>query len=272
MDVVRTARRLASDIRPVVSSRAMLWSLAALVAVDLAFVLMHVANLLSEHVPLAAGFGDANFNIETDGGYSEHFEYAKTSACVLALLGCWAWTRQPIYASLAAVFAFVLVDNALQAHEALGASASALLQPARRLFENAPQALGEVAAYALLGPLVLGLIGLGAALSAARHRLHGLAFMLVLGALSVFGVGVDLLHAASWRLHRAVPTAFGLVEDGGELVILSVGCAFSIAVLAAFHAERRARREPRGALQPPRAAFPAVAGAVPLTGGAERAA
>lgn len=234
-------RRAKAAIRPVLLSRDGLVLLGLLLAIDAAFLFMHVAHLQARRVwATETFFFDNSFSIEQDGGHSESFELLKTLACAFALAGCWVRTRQPIYLALSVVFAYLFVDNALMVHETVGEGTAVLFSPAARLFDTAPAALGEVAFLGLVGLVVLGLVALALPRSTARHRLFGLAFVLLLLALGGFGVGVDLLHAvATAYSHRVVNWGFGVVEDGGELAILSVACALSLTLYAHLAAGRQ---------------------------------
>ncbi len=225
------AAGMVMELRPVLSSRPMLAALALFLALDLGVLLIHAAHVLAEYQGLSVWVADPRFSIENDEGYGERYEYVKTACCVLALGGCWAATRQPLYVALAAIFTFVLMDNALQIHESVGHRAAAHLGAGEAVFEGAAQALGEVAVFAAAGLAALALFALAFRRSGLRHRRLGLAFLLLLLGLGGFGIGVDLLHAAlsgSRRLDRL----FGFIEDGGELVILSLAAALAIALRA----------------------------------------
>lgn len=247
--VEKSRRFLSPDLSPLLSSRAMVASLALLLLLDLVFFLMHFAHLAALRYGLQSVFQDPRFSIETERGFPEHFEYAKTLLCVLALLGCWTRTRQPIYAAVAFAFGFVLADNALEIHEHLGVAAIPLFMPAARVFETAPQAIGEAAVYAIAAVVIFGLIALAHRRTEAKHRHRALAFVLLLGALGAFGAGVDLVHAAVGHAHNELDLAFGLLEDGGELTILSVICALSLATYVKLAAERHSRRATPEAIQ-----------------------
>jgi hypothetical protein len=191
--------------------------LLGLAAVDLAFVAAHVAY---RDEPL--------YHLGRDGGYAEMFQYAKTYAvvCVLAVLW-WRW-REHVYAAWMLVFAYVLFDDALGIHERGGAVAAALLgyQPA---FGLRPQDFGELTVWAAfgLGFVVLLLHAYVRAREHARRsaRCIGALFCLV----AFFGAVVDMLHSAVQPpLLRA---ALSVVEDGGEMIAMSLVCAYTVGLL-----------------------------------------
>ena len=245
-------RRVSDEIRPILSSRTMVLLLGLLLSIDVMFMLMHIAHLQARRLWTPGSiFFDYAFSIEEDGGYSERFEYLKTLICIMALAGCWFRTRQPIYLALSAIFGFILLDNTFMLHETLGESASARVSPSIRLSESAPFALGEVAFFAIAGTVMLGILAFALMRSAARHRLFGFVFLLLLLGLAGFGVVVDLLHAATAESHRAVNWFFGLVEDGGELAMLSLACALSCALYAQLAAGRQPPHRATAAEQAP---------------------
>jgi hypothetical protein len=56
----------------------------------------------------------------------------------------------------------------------------------------------------------------------------GLAFILLLLALGAFGAGVDLLHTILREVRYSLDLIFTVIEDSGELVILSFACALAL--------------------------------------------
>jgi len=242
---MRLARAFIATMRPVIASRTMLVALAAFLAVDLALLALHVAYVLVTLLGIESAFRDDRFSISEERSYGEMFEYAKTAVAALALSGCWARTRQPVYAALAVLFLVVLLDNAFELHERAGSLLSARFGGTRALFDYAPQAFGELAYFGLAALAVGGLLLAALPRTAAEHRLAALAFLLLLGALAVFGVGVDLAHAAVNDRSRRLSALFGFIEDGGELVILSAVGALSLALFR--HLREGRLRAPAGA-------------------------
>jgi hypothetical protein len=218
-------------LRALIRSRLLLGVLALLLLVDAGFLAAHAGQVIAEWRGLIAP-GAARFSIEAEGGPSEIYEGAKAGVCVLALVIV-AWREsQPVYAALAAAFALALADNALALHERWGAAVAQLLPLGR----GAAQAGGEITFFLAAGLLMLAALTLGFTRSAPPHRRMGLPFVGLLLALGGFAVVVDLVHAAVAGQRRAFDRLFGLVEDGGEMVVLSLACALAIALLAALRA------------------------------------
>lgn len=97
--------------------------------------------------------------------------------------------------------------------------------------------------YALL---VGALIGLPYAFGRPEGRIFTHRLLLLILALGAFGVGMDMLHS----LLRGGPghRLTGLVEDGGEMAVISLMAAFVFA--CAGQTARRSRPAPAGAPLP----------------------
>lgn len=187
--------------------------LVALVLVDAVFVFLHVLHRLK-----VGPFADLSFDLTRDGGHPEVFQYLKalTIAAVLAAL---AWRhRSATFGVWALVFLYLALDDALSIHERGGARlAGALaLSPAWGLRAID---LGEL--------IVLAATACAVALAVAALMLRGRAglrrvsrdLLVLLALLAAFGVGVDALHAIAMG-HGWL--GLGMVEDGGEMLVMSL--------------------------------------------------
>jgi len=204
--------------------------LVFLVAADFVFITLHVVHILGI---VGAISENANFAIDRDRGYAEVYEYIKMFWIALGLGGL-AWRqRQALYGLGGLLFAFLAVDNIMELHEQLGAwSADAFA------LEAGARVLGsDMVQIAYWG-------GIGAATLLVGWRLYrqadppaqrlGQRFLLGLVGLAVFGVAVDTLHSI---VRLATGSVFwdellAVVEDGGELVVISWICA--VALTATF--------------------------------------
>jgi hypothetical protein len=188
--------------------------LVALVACDLGFVLLHIANKL---VP----WSDARFDLTYERGHPEAFQHLK-EAGVSMLLFVLAWrARVALHAAWALLFLYLLLDDALQVHERVGGRIAlrAGFVSAMRL---RAQDFGELAVSLAVGSLFFALIAslYRRAPGSARAATHGLAVLLA--ALVFFGIVIDLAHIA-------VPiVGFSMVEDGGEMLVMSALLAYAL--------------------------------------------
>ncbi len=181
---------------------------------DALFILLHLALVFT---PLSGG---RLFYLDVDGGYAEWYQYLKLTGIVWLLVILAREQRRPLLIVWLALFAFLLLDDALRLHETAGLwLANAVGLPP--LIGLRPRDLGEL--------LFVGLVALGllTALvrayqdSDGRTRRFSLSLILALLALGVVGVGLDMLGqmASGWRVLHEVLIA---IEDGGELIVVSV--------------------------------------------------
>ncbi|MEW7850099.1 hypothetical protein AB2N08_15500 [Massilia aurea] len=221
-------------------------SLAVLVLGDLFFVILHLFPKLMRRVveylrtvDMAGGFAgifqyvdieslhqvtmyfsNPLFNIETDNGYAENYQHLKFAAIVLVL--CYLCIKNAIWTLLpwALLFTYFLADDALRLHERLGfviAERSTMTAP----FGLRMQDVGELIVVAGAGLIILPslLMAYYFAGPALRKIFHHLA--LILSLLIFFGVGVDMMHTV-FRENQIISQMFGLIEDGGEMLAVSI--------------------------------------------------
>lgn len=189
---------------------------AALLVADLALIALFGAYKLGWVTDLA-------FHIGEDGGHGEVLQYAKLLWAGVGALWFAHRTREPVCAVLAVLLLVLLLDDGAMLHERAGEwLAVALSLPA--VAGLRPQDLGEVLFLATwAGPLFVA-----GALAYGRSGPDARAFVLpAVGAIALlagFGVGVDLVHqmvTGSVEV-RGLDSAFMVLEEGGEMVALSI--------------------------------------------------
>ena len=187
--------------------------LLLLLVADCAFIFLHfllLKGLLNN--PLLA--------LTRDRGYPEMYQYIKESWIVVLLFSMLIRTRAAGYSVWALLFLYLLFDDALKIHETFGGYIAVRLEftPFRglRAQDFGELAVSAMAAALLLTSLILFYVrGLGAFRQVTRHLL------LLLLALAFFGIFVDMLHVTAERGSK-VYDLLGAVEDGGEMVVMSV--------------------------------------------------
>ena len=188
---------------------------------DLAFIFIHILHKSTGLLP------DYLFNIEFDNGYAEIFQYIKEFWIILLLLFLSIKKSTSLYFSWALLFNFFLIDDAFQVHEKLGGP---VIGPWLTDFFGRSSRLGlkfkdygELSVAVFSGTLFLGFIGVLHYLSndTARKVSRNLFLLVVL--LIFFGVGIDMVHEHYWisRSPQWIRDTLGLVEDGGEMIIMS---------------------------------------------------
>jgi hypothetical protein len=129
------------------------------------------------------------------------------------MFSAWAW-----------VFGYLLLDDALSIHEKFGKRVGRLLIllfPALATH----RALGEVVVLLIFGLFLLARVRAAYRQSDADGRALCWRLATFIAALSVFGGGVDVLHAILGKQHPWADT-LTLIEDGGELFVMSAACWF----------------------------------------------
>ena len=192
--------------------------LLPLLAIDLVFIGGHLLR-----------WGEA-WRLDLDGGWGERWGYVKEAAIAVALLVVYRRSRQPIYAAWAAVFAYVLADDALMLHER-GGKALARLFDFQPMFGLRFNDWGELLVSAVAGSLLLAVSWLAFQRSDATARWDSKILLGLFVVLVFFGVVVDMAHIA--LASAGFHVRMLVLEDGGELLALSLTAAY------AFHLMRQ---------------------------------
>ncbi len=211
--------------------------LVVLLVADLAFAAASVAHLIA-----ADDVGDRTgpWILETDGGYAEQFGYLQQTAIALLLLVLAFQTRRAVFAAWGSVYAFALADDSLRLHENRGAWLADRLE-ARLWFPDGllglrANDLGEILVWGLLAVLPLAAVVLLHRRSDPVTRRTSLVLAALLAAYVVCGGVIDQVHVLV--MDTPIGDAVGTLEDGGELVALSLTVAYAAARV--LSARRRA--------------------------------
>lgn len=212
--------------------------LALLLGTDILLIAVH---LLNRHSPV---FSRTDFSITADGGFAEVFQYVKELwiASMLVALAVRAWRSArsrascAVYLAWAALFAYLLADDLFQVHERVGESMAA-----RAGFEGMiglrAGDLGQLLVTAFAAVVLLGGVFLGHRWADRTGRAMSASLFVLVLALGGFGVVADTIHALVSSL-PVLDSVLGVLEDGGEMVIMS------LAVRLAFGAWTEPGQEP----------------------------
>jgi hypothetical protein len=220
---------VASPLSPVVLDAGMLAAarrlLLLLVAADLAFILLHVVYI---ETSLLRG---RPFSLEADNGIPEAYQYVKQFWLVLCTAALFRRTRATVYVGWMLVFAFLLLDDAFQFHEHFGKwlSAQHALPVA---FGLRPDDIGELLFAAAFGGVTVLLIGFGYWRGDSHARVVSRDMTILVVALAVLGVGVDMVHVITYFKAPLLAQFLLIVEDGGEMLVVSLMVAYSVNVLS----------------------------------------
>lgn len=187
--------------------------LGALLITDFSFIILH---LLFRYTYFSTDLGLA---LEVDRGFSEVFQYIKEYWIALAIGFLALRSRSVLYGVLAALFLYVLLDDAAKLHEKFGAVLSQRLGLSDFLGVQA-QDWGELGFYSGIALFFVGLIALAYRTGQAAAKRMTRQLLLLLCMFACFAVGLDLLHSAI-RVPALDPVLVAL-EDGSELIAMSV--------------------------------------------------
>ncbi|XOF35360.1 MAG: hypothetical protein ACL93V_08770 [Candidatus Electrothrix sp. YB6] len=181
-----------------------------LLAADLAFVLIHLFYM-------AGILESVLFSVEKDKGYAEFYQYTKELWIILLLSIIAIKEKRIVYISWAALFFYFLLDDSFRVHEQLGEFLVNYFG-FHGIFNLRAQDFGELAVSAVFGVLLFSFIGWAYLFSTNHERKISHNIFLLACSLVFFGVVVDVAHVAiPWG-----GQVFGLIEDAGEMVIVSI--------------------------------------------------
>lgn len=195
--------------------------------VVLAAVLLLVGDLLIIAVHGIAAVQDRVdhlYYVDSDRGYGELFQYLKY-AWLLVLLGIYAVEQRSWrVATWLPLFTYFLLDDALAVHERAGEWVAQRWSLAPVLGLRAVD-LGELLVSAAAGLLVLLPVALAFVGSTppTRQIFYGLG--LLVAVLLSFGIVLDMVHIIVVDEPR-IGDPVGLIEDGGEMLALSMLVVF----------------------------------------------
>jgi hypothetical protein len=194
--------------------------LVLLLATDVIFMLLHI---LHKGTPW---LGNSQFAIDQERSYSEFFQYTKTGL-LAGFMMVLSKTRSRLFWVWAGIFLFILADDSLALHEWAGEQLSAWGEFVRVV------GLRSVDFGELLFLVTMAIIFFLSLLSAHR-RCRDLTAKPVsrqifacVAVLGIFGTVVDMLHVmVAQTAPRFINGCFTLLEDGGELMVMSFILAF----------------------------------------------
>jgi hypothetical protein len=164
------------------------------------------------------------FSLSEEEALGEWFEDLLLIAAAAAMLRLWWHSRTPVHGAVGLILIWLAADNGLALHEGAGAALAPMLMP---LAGARAADLGEVIAFAGIGCAALVLIILAALRSPREATVSAGIPVLFLAAAAAFAVGVDFIDQLDWP--GSVSLALGFAEDGGELIMLSLACAYAMA-------------------------------------------
>lgn len=209
--------------------------LSLFVAADLAFIALGIIyecgfiNLAE--VCNALNF-DSYFSLTRDRGYAEVFQYLKEYWLII-LFGFLAINQNfKIYSGWLFLSIYLLLDDALEIHENLGLIIANRLNYIS-LFNLRPEDYGELTVFAIVGILFFSWISISYRWGNSIERKIFKHLIGILLGLTVFAVAIDTVHVfldnyVFWK------STLGIVEDGGEHIVMSILICYVISVVMNF--------------------------------------
>lgn len=189
-------------------------TLFILIGIDAILVLLHV--FLYDYIP------DPKLLIFTRWGYGETYQYLKGGFIAGYFIFLIIKYRQPSFWSWSAIFLFIVLDDSLELHEYYGFMVGDYL--------GLGKTIGEALVFGFSGIILF--IPVIWILLVSKNNLIKDVFidLIVLFSLLVLaGVGFDILHDLTIN-GSLLNSLFGLLEDGGEMVVMSIIVAYVIAL------------------------------------------
>ncbi len=187
--------------------------LCLLLATDLLLILLHLLHTFTGF------FAHNNYSIEAERGFAEIYQYVKFFWVVLMSGWLWWRTSEKSYLSWSVVFGYFLLDDSFRLHESLGGKIALYFNYSEGLGLRAKD-FGEMTIMAVFGVFILSVLGLGYYFGSptfrSRFKILFVGILLLIG----FGAAIDILHSALVE-GSLLFTLVGIVEDGGELLVVS---------------------------------------------------
>ena len=196
--------------------------LALLLAADAAFAVIHIVHFATPYLPSTL------YSIEADGGFGEWFQYTKELWAIIMIAVLWKRTARPWAIGWLLMFMYFLLDDAVSVHELGGDIVYRHLGFGPALGLRA-QDLGELFVIGIVGVSLLAILAYLYRRSNDDERTVSRDLLLLSVVLVIFGVGLDMLHSMIDVM--AVRYVMGMVEDGGEMVTMSVTCWYLMTVV-----------------------------------------
>lgn len=200
--------------------------LLVLLGVDVALVILHVVT--------DGGRGPLT-SLDTDTGLGGLWGFGKAIAAAWFAHRVVRRTQITVYLVWAVTFVTVALDDLAEIHENVGDRlAGAVDLPSVAGLRGAD--LGELLVWAMLGAPLLVLIGVTVRHADVRGRVDSVRFFALMAVLVATAAGLDAVHMASTDTTGGDPwavTPVGVLEDGGELIVVSL--LLSSAVAASRH-------------------------------------
>jgi hypothetical protein len=196
-----------------------------LLIADLMFIIFHIGHLMTTDKVGLAAQNNSPFALGKDLGLAESFMYVKEYWTVLLFLILAFQKRKFIYLGWSSLFLFIMYDDIFQLHEHAGYTISAWMEFLPVSFLRAND-LGELVFYIVVGVIFILLLVVPYLVADRETRQLSNQFLFLLGILGFCGVVLDLFQL-KFIQQKVFFDIVGVLEDGGELVVISLICWYA---------------------------------------------
>lgn len=226
--VAKSASRCLESLKFVLRPRRFLAILAAVFMIDGVIIGLALANIYAnlEGIPFPTWF-----DLTLEFAFGEIWEYCLCAIAGIFLLWKFGKYREPILAALGCVFAWLTLDNMLGLHEASGEFLAPLF-PFAAATAAGPEHFGELAMLTAVGLLILAAVIHTAPRSSEHANIQSLAIVVVLACSASFGVVLDFAKQFFPDIAPMAGIMLGFLEDGGEMVLISIAAALAISFVS----------------------------------------
>lgn len=218
-----------------------------LVLIDFFFVSAHIVFHLARDTGFPVSTAALNFfSITTDDSPAEIFNFVKLTI-VVGLLGiACARTRAPVFLAAAAAFSYAMLDDLLMIHERVAEAMTGTMSNVALFGGLRWQDIAELAALGVPGLFFVVMIWLTGRKRSGDEAVFALLFGSAFIALGAFAAVVDSLHQVVEGYSIWIGKVLSVVEDGGEMLVIS----FTVALAFCAHRYALARGKIRiGAME-----------------------
>ena len=199
-----------------------------LFGIDAFFIGAHALSLALKFFGFQeAGSSLKHFKVSHDGGIPEIFNYFMLCLTSAVLVLIYRRSRTPMYLILALIFVYAFLDDAFTLHEQLSldlAEALAFPDMWRR------SAFAQALYFAIVAGVSVPMLLAGWINANSTHRRLSATMIASLCALAFFAAFVDLVHELVGYHSRIVYSALDLIEDGGEMLIVTLSCWVALSI------------------------------------------
>lgn len=216
-------------ILAIVRSPRFRWTCAGLFIADIGLAALHLWNAFTRHAHPQTLIAHRFFNLGTDRGLGELFDYGELVLCAVFAWRLFRITGSGVYGAASLLYAVALLDDSLAIHEFAGHHMA---------FITANHRLGELLTLSVASGFAMVLFLSAFRTTKAADKVFGGALLALFGLLALFAGLLDSLHV------------YVVIEESAELAVISLNCAFLAALYVRFKEQFQHQPSPkqRGAI------------------------